>query len=167
MATKPITIKNAQISDLEFLKQLQEANGLTAAAALHKIITENQSKPQVNIEETEVYQEVNRVNQALTLELEEKNAALSGLQEENQSLLSVNRELAQEKENLESQAVNLAPADFIYRPNADEAKKMRRVLAYMISKGTIEKTAPNFPQRLTSFALNYLFENEYSHILKK
>src|SRR5690606_22586148 len=97
--TKTITIKSAQNSDAEYLRKIGEAEGLTIAAALHKIIEENQSKPQenpqVNIEETEVYQSLLAVNQALTLQIEEQTAAISGLQTENQSLLAVNRELAQ------------------------------------------------------------------------
>ncbi len=160
------TIKNALNTDKETFKDLCDKMGLTQSELFSEILKVYTSNPteQTTVNTDEITNELNNLRDAFT-----------GLQTENQNIVSevenlrnVNLVLNEKLTVLESAepGIKLNGTQFIFEPSTDQYNKMKRCITFEITKGRMQKGNSNLPNLFTENAINYYIKNEYNHILK-
>lgn len=92
------------------------------------------------------------------------------LKAEIENLNSLKQELSDRLQvlsnNSQKQPTVNAPA-FIFDPVEHNVfNDMRRVIAYGIKNGNLDKRSNNLPEKFTASAIKYFIKNEFNHILK-
>lgn len=54
---------------------------------------------------------------------------------------------------------------FEFEPSPEQYQQMRRVIAYLIKNGKLNRSSGDLPQALTQRALAYYIKNEFNHII--
>lgn len=106
---------------------------------------------------------------------ENNNTELLALKSDYEALENENEQLNLKVTDLENklaekpgppQGIILTGNQFVYEPTADLQIKMKRVIAYFIKNGKLDRSAKDLPQQLVTKCINYTFKNEYSDIFK-
>jgi len=102
--------------------------------------------------------EIAKENLALKAEIERLN--ILG-EKDAQDIRTITAEL------LKTQSKGVIAPAFIFDPVEHKVfNDMRRVIAYGIKSGNLDKRSSDLPEKFTASAIKYFIKNEFNHILK-
>ena len=157
MRNKSLTIKDANIEDIEYLQSIK-TEGLTNGGAFSKLVAEhreavndrNLTKELLDQKGVELNEALENIK-GLTLQIEELN-----------SRPPQTVEVEKEKE-VEKQLIGL---QFICEPDQATYDRMRVARSWIRKDEAFAFTNENYPEKLSIHAINYFLNEEYSHLKK-
>lgn len=163
----PFTIRTIYESDRNKFYKLRDGFfGGRNEDAFRKLLESINHKPAVNTEVTD-----NNNNSEEIAGLREQIKKLQEIisEKDNEITTMQSREPeVKEKEVIKeiTKEVQPAPPAFIFTPDADLQKQIRRLFAFMVKEKKVEKTSADFLQTTTRRAWVYFIKNEFPQVLK-
>ena len=163
---KPITIKDADLKDIESFNTIKKQLKLKTSGATFGFLIKNYQNPANQNQAAPNNSEA--LQNALT-EIENLKSLLSEQTQKTEQLIDEKNTLFDQYNELKNAApepIKLTGTQLIYEPDQALFKDIQRVGLYLIKKGQVNRHQSDIAQQVITKLVRYGIKNEFDHVLK-